>query len=95
MLVTQVRGNQASVLGQVNRPGRYPIEVADLRLSDLLAMAGGIAANGADTVILAGTRGGQRIREAVDLANVFRSATGDDDLMVLNGDVVYVRENQF
>jgi polysaccharide export outer membrane protein len=95
VLVTQVRGNQASVLGQVNRPGRYPIEVADLRLSDLLAMAGGIAANGADTVTLAGTRCGQRIREEVDLANVFRNATGDDDLMVLNGDVVYVRESQF
>lgn len=40
--VTQVRGNQASVLGMVNRPGRYPIEVTDMRLSDLLATAGGI-----------------------------------------------------
>ena len=26
ILVMQVRSNQASVLGQVNRPGRYPIE---------------------------------------------------------------------
>ncbi|MEI6130266.1 MAG: hypothetical protein WCR59_09405, partial [Planctomycetota bacterium] len=39
LVVTQVRGNQASVLGMVNRPGRYPIEVADMRLTDLLAMA--------------------------------------------------------
>ena len=31
IVVLQVRGNQASVLGQVNRPGRYPIEVADMR----------------------------------------------------------------
>ena len=43
IVVMQVRGNQASVLGQVNRPGRYPIEVADMRLTDLLAMAGGTA----------------------------------------------------
>jgi hypothetical protein len=28
LVVMQVRGNQASVLGQVNRPGRYPIEVS-------------------------------------------------------------------
>ena len=46
LVVVQVRGNQASVLGQVNRPGRYPIEVADMRLTDLLANAGGIASNG-------------------------------------------------
>ena len=52
LVVLQVRGNQASVLGQVNRPGRYPLEVADMRLTDLLAMAGGAAANGADMAIV-------------------------------------------
>ncbi len=61
-MVLQVRGNQASVLGQVNRPGRYPIEVADMRLTDLLAMAGGTAGNGADMVIVTGTRNGQPYR---------------------------------
>ena len=58
IVVLQVRGNQASVLGQVNRPGRYPIEVADMRLTDLLAMAGGAASNGADIVVVTGTRNG-------------------------------------
>jgi polysaccharide biosynthesis/export protein len=90
VLVTQVRGNQASVLGQVNRPGRFPIEAPDLRLSDLLAIAGGVAIGGADTVILVGTRGGQRIRKEVELSNLFRSANADDDMLVQNGDVVYV-----
>ena len=90
VLVTQVRGNQASVLGQVNRPGRFPIEATDLRLSDLLAIAGGISIGGADTVVLVGTRAGQRIRKEIDLSSIFRSANGEDDLLVLNGDVVYV-----
>lgn len=90
VLVTQVRGNQASVLGQVNRPGRFPIEVTDLRLSDLLALAGGIAISGADTVVLVGTRNGRRFRKEIELASIFRSAEGEDDLQVLNGDVVYV-----
>jgi polysaccharide biosynthesis/export protein len=90
VLVTQVRGNQASVLGQVNRPGRFPIEAPDLRLSDLLAIAGGISTGGADTVILVGTRGGQRIRKEVELSSLFRSANVDDDMLVQNGDVVYV-----
>ena len=90
LLVTQVRGNQASVLGQVNRPGRFPIEAPDLRLSDLLAIAGGISIGGADTVILVGTRGGLRIRKEIELVNLFRSTNGEDDMLVLNGDVVYV-----
>ena len=90
VLVTQVRGNQASVLGQVNRPGRFPIEAPDLRLSDLLAIAGGVAIGGADTIVLVGTRGGQRIRKEIELSSLFRSANGDDDMLVLNGDVVYV-----
>ena len=90
LLVTQVRGNQVSVLGQVNRPGRYPIEATDLRLSDLLAIAGGISVNGADTVILVGSRNGRRIRKEVDLSSLFRSAEGEDDMLVANGDVVYV-----
>jgi polysaccharide export outer membrane protein len=59
LVVVQVRGNQASVLGQVNRPGRFPIEVADMRLSDLLAMAGGSNSIAADNLVLTGTRNGQ------------------------------------
>ncbi len=90
VLVTQVRGNQASVLGQVNRPGRFPLEAPDLRLSDLLAMAGGISVAGADNVILIGARNGQRIRKEIELASIFGSADAGADLLVLNGDVIYV-----
>ena len=91
LLVTQVRGNQASVLGQVNHPGRFPIEATDLRLSDLLSLAGGISVSGADEVVLVGSRSGQRIRKEIDVDNIFRSADGQDDMLVLNGDVVYVK----
>ncbi|MEW6706221.1 MAG: polysaccharide export protein EpsE [Pseudomonadota bacterium] len=90
ILVTQVRGNQASVLGMVNRPGRFPIEVADMRLSDLLAMAGGIAATGADVVTIVGTRDGKPFRREIDLPSVFRSAGRQDDLIIQDGDVVHV-----
>ena len=90
ILVVQVRGNQASVLGQVNRPGRFPIEVADMRISDLLAIAGGIAATGADTLTLVGTRNGQPFRKQLDVPSLFRSEQRTDDLLIQNGDVVYV-----
>lgn len=90
LVVVQVRGNQASVLGQVNRPGRYPIEVADMRLTDLLAMAGGTAGNGADMVIVTGTRNGQPYRLEVDLPTVFQAGGKDKDVIIVNGDTVWV-----
>ena len=90
IVVLQVRGNQASVLGQVNRPGRYPLEVADMRLTDLLAMAGGTATSGADTVIVTGTRNGQPFRTEVDLPLLFAAGGKDKDILILNGDAVWV-----
>ena len=86
----QVRGHQASVLGQVNRPGRFPLESADLRLTDLLAMAGGTAPNGAEMVIVTGTRNGRTFRAEIDLPTVFAVGGTERDLLILNGDVVWV-----
>ena len=90
LVVMQVRGNQASVLGQVNRPGRYPLEVADMRLTDLLAMAGGTAAGGADLVVITGTRDGKAFRQEIDLPQVFAASSAARDLLVLNGDTVWI-----
>ena len=90
----QVRGHQASVLGQVNRPGRFPLESADLRLTDLLAMAGGAAPNGADIVVVTGTRDGKPFRAEVDLPRVFAAGGTEKDLVILNGDVVWVDRQQ-
>ena len=90
LIVLQVRGNQASVLGQVNRPGRYPLEVADMRLSDLLAIAGGMANGGADTVIVTGTRDGKAFRQEIDLPSVFAAGGAGKDLYILNNDVIWV-----
>ena len=88
--VLMVKGNQASVLGQVNRPGRYPLEVADMRLTDLLANAGGVASTGAELLVLVGTRNGKPYRAEVDLPNVFAEAGRGQDLPVQNGDVLWV-----
>lgn len=90
ILVVQVRGHQASVLGQVNRPGRFPIESAEMRLTDLLATAGGVAGSGADVVTLVGERNGQPYRLQVDLPALFRGGQPDGDVLVLNGDTIYV-----
>jgi polysaccharide export outer membrane protein len=90
MVVLQVRGNQASVLGQVNRPGRYPIEVADMRLTDLIATAGGTAPGGADVVVVVGTRDGKPFRAEIDVPTLFAPGGRDKDITILNGDTVWV-----
>jgi polysaccharide biosynthesis/export protein len=90
MVVVQVRGNQASVLGQVNRPGRFPLETVDMRLTDLIAMAGGVAPSGADKVVLTGERNGQPFRTEVEMSQLFAPGGADKDLLIRNGDTVWV-----
>lgn len=90
VVVVQVRGNQVSVLGQVQRPGRYPIETGELRLTDLIASAGGIAPTGSDIVVVVGTRNGKPFRAEVDFPRVFTSDRLAEDVLLQNEDVVYV-----
>lgn len=90
IVVTTVRGNQVSVLGQVNRPGRYPLEQAQNRLTDMLATAGGIASSGADIVTVVGTRDGKAFRTQIDLPSVFGPDKRSQDLLLQNGDVIWV-----
>lgn len=91
LTLLQVKGNQASVLGQVNRPGRYPIETADMRLTDLLATAGGVAGTGGDLLVLTGTRNGKPFRQEIDLPNVFSAEQNRaNDVLIQNGDVLWV-----
>ncbi|MFM7533822.1 MAG: polysaccharide export protein EpsE [Rubrivivax sp.] len=89
--VTLFRAHQASVLGAVQRPGRFALESLDLRLSDLLAMAGGIAPFGADAVVLLGNREGRPVRIEIDLPSLFSGgASRERDPLVLNGDTIWV-----
>ena len=94
IVVLQVRGNQASVLGLVNRPGRYALEVADIRLTDLLALAGGVAGGGGDMLVLSGTRDGKPVRLELDLPSLFGPGGRERDALVQNGDTLWVeRQN--
>lgn len=54
LVLQQVRGAQVSVLGQVARPGRYPLRKHTMKLTDALALAGGANPQAGDKVILTG-----------------------------------------
>lgn len=90
ILVTQIRGSQASVLGHAVRPGRYTLELANTRLSDLMALAGGIAPDGSDILTVVGTRDGKPFRTQIDFRTLFRSGSSTQDIVIQNSDVVYV-----
>ncbi|MDR3087709.1 MAG: polysaccharide export protein EpsE [Azoarcus sp.] len=91
VLPLQIRGNQVSVLGSVNRPGRFPLETANLRLTDMIATAGGIAAGGADTVVFIGVRNGKQLRREIDFPALFiNDGSAANDIVMAGGDLVYV-----
>jgi polysaccharide export outer membrane protein len=91
IVVTTVRANQVSVLGQVGRPGRIPLDVTGMRLTEVLALAGGVVAGvGADSVVLVGQRSGKPFRREIDLARVFTEEGRADDLVVMPGDSIWV-----
>jgi polysaccharide export outer membrane protein len=86
----QNRGNQVSVLGQVLRAGRFPLDTFNMRLSEVIAMAGGIAPTGADLVVITGVRNGKPFRRQIDLAAIFLQSELGEDMVVAGGDVIYV-----
>jgi polysaccharide export outer membrane protein len=88
--VVQVRGHQASVLGLVNRPGRFALEASGLRLTDLLAMAGGTASGASDVAVVTGVRQGRVWREEVDLPALFKPGGQARDVAIAHGDTVWV-----
>lgn len=90
IVLTQVRGNQVSVLGQVNRPGRFPMDTFNTRVSEMLATAGGIAPTGSDTVIVVGIRDGKPFRKEIDIPGIYVDGKQGEDIVVQGGDVLYV-----
>ncbi len=90
ILLLQNRGNQVSVLGAVNRAGRFPLETFNTRLSEMIAIAGGISPAGADVAIVTGVRDGKPFRRDIDIAGMFLDNALQNDLVVAGGDVIYV-----
>jgi polysaccharide export outer membrane protein len=89
--VVQVRGNQVSVVGQVNKPGRVPLETFNMRVSEVIAVAGGIAPTGDDMVVVTGMRDGTPFRKEIDMSALMAGQRGDD-VVVMSGDTIHVNK---
>ena len=87
--VTQMQSQQVSVLGQVNRPGRFPLE-GKRNLTDILAMAGGLATDASENVTLIRYRDGKPSRDVIDIAQMFRAGEMKENFPLQGGDVLFV-----
>jgi polysaccharide export outer membrane protein len=91
LAVQQVRSRQVSVLGEVGKPGRYPLDDVSNSLTDVLARAGGISGEGDDNVVVVRNQSGKETRTAIDVSQMYRNGDMSNDLRLENGDVVYVK----
>jgi polysaccharide biosynthesis/export protein len=86
----QIRSSQVSILGQVAKPGRFPIEIVGSKVSEMIAAAGGVVPGGADVVTLVGNRNGKPLKLDIDLPAILQSGRAELDVTVENGDIIYV-----
>jgi len=92
MTVLQFRSRMVSVLGSVNRPGRYPLEDQSLRLADVLSLAGGVSQLGGDVVIVSrpAKSASKEERMTIDLDAAFVLNDLEKNIELQAGDTVYV-----
>ena len=90
--LAQVNSRQVSVLGSVVKPGRYALDSTNVRLSDFLAVAGGIAPGGSDEVTILTSRGGKQEKIEVDLGAMMRNGDLSKNVQLEPGDTIFVQK---
>lgn len=85
ILVVQFQSKLISVLGSVNKPGRYPLDRAT-NLADLLALVGGITLDGSDIATIVSKTG----KVDYDLRNIVGKGDGSQNVALSGGEIVYV-----
>lgn len=98
--IRQLRSQIISVLGEVQRPGRFPLQ-GRLTVLDALATAGGLTARADRTVLVirrptiasGEVQGRQEI--PIDLDQLVDKNRGDLDFELRNEDVVFVAQQKF
>jgi polysaccharide export outer membrane protein len=89
--VLDARSSQVSVIGMVNKPGRYALESNSMRVTAAMTLAGGTMPEASDVVIVTGKRDGKAFRQEVDLAAMFLDEASENNIFVAAGDEIYVQ----
>jgi len=88
--VEEYESRQASVLGYVNRPGKYVISPRGSTVLDLLAMAGGVHVEGADVAYLTQRGKTGAATTEIDLVAILERGDQRRNVQLADGDVLYV-----
>ncbi|NOT86345.1 MAG: polysaccharide export protein EpsE [Methylococcaceae bacterium] len=89
VVVLDYKSQQVSVLGQVNKPGQYTLDVPRT-LIDVVAMAGGINPFGEDRVIITRHVNGKTVKEEIDLRKILEFPETSKVVAIEKGDIVYI-----
>lgn len=90
LLIVQYRSQRVSVLGFVQKPGKYPIDGTSY-VTDLIAQAGGIAADGADSATFISRDENQKVvKKNINLIRLFDSQDMTQNYQVQDGDIIHV-----
>lgn len=90
MLVSQYRSRQVSVIGEVNKPGKYPIDRM-ASVTDLLAAAGGITPKGSNMItVIKKDPSGKTTRYQIDVKDVLGSGDLSKNVRIDSDDIIYV-----
>lgn len=83
-----------TILGNVSRPGRYPIQTmspaGSENVAGVIAMAGGLDDEAADYLLLTRTVGGEQSTLRVDLRQLLEQGDLNQNFVVQNGDIAFV-----
>lgn len=88
--IVYVHARDISVMGQVNRPGKYSVVGGVRTVADFLVVAGGITPVGSDTVTVTTVRDGKLNRFEVDIDSLFRVGDNAANIELASGDSIYV-----
>ena len=88
--VVRVRSRQVAVLGQVARPGRYPLDDTSSNLTDILALAGGVIPTGDDNVTVMVKRNGKTSKLEINVPTMYRTGDLSRNLQLEN-DTIFVQ----
>lgn len=85
-----VSARDVSILGYVNKPGKYALQGGSNRISDFISMAGGLTEFANHNIIHYSTQSGTTISNYIDLDNFFKKYDANADKQIYKGDIIYV-----
>ena len=89
LIVEQYRSRQVSILGKVNKPGKYSID-GPSKLIDILALAGGMRNEAADYLRLTRNVNGKESQFVLDVYGLLNEGKASINVEIQNDDIIYV-----